>query len=96
MRAEFFDGCEQASTSAAPYLMDFTYLYGRNQADFINFMAGVRVSDNAGVSRDGAAGDLEYARGRTEEAAPDGRAACGDECHAEEVLRLADPAFADR
>jgi hypothetical protein len=47
VRKEFFDGREEAATGAAPYLMDFTYLYDRNQADFINFMAGVRVSDEA-------------------------------------------------
>lgn len=47
VRTEFFDGRDDAVTEAAPYLMDFTYLYDRNQADFMNFMAGVRVSDDA-------------------------------------------------
>ncbi|QJW95370.1 hypothetical protein [Frigoriglobus tundricola] len=47
VRAEFFDGREEAATGAAPYLMDLTYLYDRRQADFINFMAGFRISDDA-------------------------------------------------
>lgn len=47
VRAEFFDGRDEAVTGAAPYLMDFTYLYDRDQADFINFMAGVRVPEDA-------------------------------------------------
>jgi hypothetical protein len=46
VRAEFFDGRDEAVTEAAPHLMDFTYLYDRNQADFINFMAGVRVPED--------------------------------------------------
>lgn len=45
VRAEFFDGRDEAITAAKPYLMDLTYLYDRSQADFVNFMAGVRVSE---------------------------------------------------
>jgi hypothetical protein len=45
VRAEFFADREEATTEAKPYLMDFTYLYDRSQADFINFTAGVRVAE---------------------------------------------------
>lgn len=46
VRAEFFEGREEPVTAPQPYLMDFTYLYDRRQEDFINFMAGRRVSED--------------------------------------------------
>jgi hypothetical protein len=45
VRAEFFADREDAVTASKPYYMDLTYLYDRTQADFINFTAGVRVSE---------------------------------------------------
>lgn len=45
VRAEFFADRAGPITADKPYLMDFTYLYDRAQADFIKFMAGVRVSE---------------------------------------------------
>lgn len=45
VRAEFFADRDEPVTAAEPYIMDFTYLYDRAQADFVNFMAGVRTSE---------------------------------------------------
>ncbi len=45
VRAEFFADIEEPITAAEPYIMDFTYLYDKAQEDFINFMAGVRASE---------------------------------------------------
>jgi hypothetical protein len=45
VRAEFFADRDGPVTADQPYLMDFTYLYDKAQADFVNFMAGVRVSE---------------------------------------------------
>lgn len=45
VRAEFFLDRETPPTAESPYLMDFTYLYDRSQADFMKFSAGVRTSD---------------------------------------------------
>ncbi len=45
VRAEFFADRNEPVTAAQPYLMDFTYLYDKAQADFINFMAGVRAAE---------------------------------------------------
>jgi hypothetical protein len=44
VRAEFFADRAGPVTASRPYYMDLTYLYDRRQADFINFTAGVRVS----------------------------------------------------
>ena len=40
VREEFFDGRGEPLTTHKPPLMDFTYLYDRNQAEFLNFTAG--------------------------------------------------------
>lgn len=45
VRAEFFADREDPITADQPYLMDFTYLYDKPQADFVKFMAGVRTSE---------------------------------------------------
>jgi hypothetical protein len=45
VRAEFFADRDEPVTADQPYLMDFTYLYENAQADFVNFMAGVRTSE---------------------------------------------------
>ena len=47
VRAEFFDGRDDAVTEAAPYLMDFTYLYDTRLEDFVNFSGGKPVSEDA-------------------------------------------------
>ena len=44
VRAEFFADRPGPITADQPYVMDFTYLYDKAQADFVNFMAGVRTS----------------------------------------------------
>ena len=45
VRAEFFADADSPITADKPYLMDFTYLYDQNQADFVNFMGGVRRTE---------------------------------------------------
>lgn len=45
VRAEFFLDRETPPTAEKPYLMDFTYLYDRSQADFLKFSGGVRTSE---------------------------------------------------
>ena len=45
VRREFFEGRELPSTRLRPYLMDFTYLHDKRQADYVNFMEGVRLSE---------------------------------------------------
>jgi hypothetical protein len=44
IREEFFLDDDEPPTVARPYLMDFTYLYDKRQADYLNFMAGGRFS----------------------------------------------------
>lgn len=40
VRSEFFENRKRPTTSARPYLMDFTYLYNESQPDFIEFTHG--------------------------------------------------------
>lgn len=53
VRAEFFADRDEPVTAGQPYLMDFTYLYDKAQEDFINFMAGVRASEEEVYSETG-------------------------------------------
>lgn len=45
IREEFFADRDQPLTAPNPYIMDFTYLYDRDQEDYVNFTAGVRTSE---------------------------------------------------
>jgi hypothetical protein len=47
VREEFFADRDEPITAPRPYLMDFTYLYDRSQQDYVNFTAGVRVSEES-------------------------------------------------
>jgi hypothetical protein len=44
VREEFFEDRALPPTVHRPYLMDFTYLYNRREADFVKFTEGVQVS----------------------------------------------------
>ena len=45
VREEFFLDREIAPTNRKPYLMDFTYLYDKGQADFMTFSGGEQFSE---------------------------------------------------
>jgi len=46
IRKEFFEDREIPSSSARPYLNDFTYLFAQNEGDYVKFTAGVRVGES--------------------------------------------------
>ena len=46
VRDEFFQGRDDPPTATRPYLMDFTYLYDENQADFLEFTGGKQITED--------------------------------------------------
>ncbi len=63
VREEFFSDRDVAPTASRPYLMDFTYLYDKQQDDFAQFVGGQPFSDEQVFSEIGRPQDWTYRRG---------------------------------
>ncbi len=75
VREEFFLDRELAPTASKPYLMDLTYLYDAKQADFEQFTAGRRFSDDEVYAEIGSPEDWTHRAGIAKESRSEEQAA---------------------